>query len=199
MKLNIGLFAFIAIFTLLTGSSLMSQELAVVLKKDTVFENVPTVKVTGYYSKILINKSDDNRIKLRAVLKASDPEGYDIRTTEFDDVLEIKVVFPGKGWGSHAGELTLSIPESVTIDVQSTSGYCTVYDISPAKLNISTKSGKININKCKGEVTLATTSGSIHLDEIEGDVDINTKTGDIYILRTLGNVVTHTTRGDTHL
>ncbi len=199
MKPDINLFAFAAILIFLTGNSIQSQDLAVVLEKDTLFENILTVKVLGHYSKILVSKSNNRSVELQAVLKASDPEGYDIQTITTNNVLEISVIFPKEGWSSHAGELSLKIPDSVKVDVQTTSGYCTVYDISPGKLNISTKSGKININKCKGDVLLATASGSIHLDEMDGNVNVKTKTGNIYILRTLGDVVTHTTLGNTHL
>jgi len=199
MKPNINLFAFVTVFILLSGNSLKSQDIAIVLQKDTVIENVSTVKVSGYYSKIQINRSNNANVILQAVLKASDPEGYNVQTVISNNILDIKVVFPNEGWNSHAGELTLYIPDSVKVDVQTTSGYCTVYDISPGELNISTKSGKININKCKGNVLISTASGSVHLDEMEGKVNVKTKSGNIYILRALGDVTTRTTLGSTHL
>ena len=199
MKNSIYVIAASLLIILFTPYSLKAQDLSVVFEKDTAFENITTVKILGYYSKIKISKSADKKVKLHAVLKALNPDGYSINAITKNRVLELRVNFPQEGWSSHAGELTLRIPDSVNIDIQTTSGNCTIYDIAAEKINFSTKSGKITINECSGDMLLATSSGDVFLDEITGNVNIKTKTGDIQILRTKGDIITHTTLGSTSL
>ncbi len=199
MKNSIYFIAAVFLLNTFMISVLNAQDLSVAFEKDTTFKDISTVRVLGYYSKVTINRSNDEKIMMHAVLKADNPEGYGIKTITTNKALELRVSFPEQGWSSHAGELTLRIPDSVKVDIQTTSGYCTIYDISPGKLNISTKSGKINIDKCNGDMILASASGDIFLDEITGNVNVKTKTGDIQILRTKGDIITHTTLGNTHL
>lgn len=188
-----------AILILIAAFQTEAQELPVAFKTDTVFENISTVKVLGYFSKVNVKKSRDNKLRLEAILRAQDQKGYGIKPTITNRVLELRVLYPQDGWTSHIGELTLYLPDSVNIDIQTTSGYCNVYNISPRKMNISTKSGKININECNSNVLLASVSGDIFVDELTGSLNIKTKTGDIRILRATGDVTTHTTLGATRM
>ena len=196
MKNSIFIFALILFFT---ATEVRSQELPVAFKQDTVFENISTIKISGYYSKINIKRTKDDNVRSITTLRAMNKEGYGLKAVSSNKALELTVLYPKENWTSHAGELTLYVPDSVNIDIRTTSGYCNVYDISPDKLNITTKSGKITINKCKGDILLASTSGDIFLDEITGSTNVKTKTGKIHILRTKGDVTTRSSLGNTRL
>jgi DUF4097 and DUF4098 domain-containing protein YvlB len=192
----------IIIFALLLSiafTQTKAQSLPVVFRKDTVFENISTIKVSGYYCKINVKKAYNNKLRTKVRLRAQSPEGYGLKSTITNKALELRVVQPQKGQTAHAGELTIYIPDSVNLDIQTTSGSCTVFDIAPKKLNISTKSGKVNINICTTNLLLATISGDIFLDEVNGSVNVKTRTGDIQILRINGNVITHTNLGSTRI
>ena len=192
----------IIIFALLLSiafTQTKAQSLPIVFRKDTVFENISTIKVLGYDCKINIKKAYNNKLRAKFLLRAQSPKGYGLKSTITNKALELRVIYPQDEQTLHTGELTIYIPDTINVDIQTTSGYCTVYEIAPKKLNISTRSGKVSINNCKTDLLLATVSGDIFLDEIDGNVNVKTKTGEIRILRIKGNVVTHTTLGDTSI
>jgi len=188
----------VVVFSLLIVTivnSLKADELVLAFEKDTIFNSISTIKVKSYYSKVLINKSSKKSVKLKAILKSTNPEGYSVVTKITNEVLEVWVNFPKESWSSHTGELVFCVPDSVNINIVSTSGYCTVNEVNARTINVVTKSGKININKCSGNLSLASTTGNINIDEIEGDANIKTKSADLSVYRVKGNVISYSSSG----
>jgi len=176
-----------------------AQTLPIVFRKDIEFKNISSVKIMGYFCKVNIKKAHNKKLRAKVLLRAVKNEGYTLKSILTNNKLELKVIYPEKINTSHDGELTLYIPDSINIDIQTTSGDCTVYEIAPKKMSITTKSGKININKCKADQLLTTSTGNIFIDEAEGSVNVKSRTGEIQILRTKGNITTHTALGLTRI
>ena len=187
-------FVLVLFFTTLVGS-LKADELSVAFESDTIFNNISTIRVKGFYSKVFVAKSNENRVRLRATLKSTKPEGYSIVTKITDKVLEVLVSYPHESWSSHTGELVFYVPDSINIDIENTSGYCTINEVNAKAINVVTKSGKININKCTGDYILSSATGNINVDEVKGSANVKTKSADLSIYRVTGNVISYSSSG----
>jgi len=191
------IFIFSIVLFLFTGryNYLKANELELAFKKDTVFKGISTIKIKGYYTKILINRSDDKNIRMHAVLKADSPEGYVVETCHEDNVLEISVNTPGEVWSSHSGKLIFYVPDSIDLDIETTSGYCTINEVNCGLINVTTKSGKIKIIKSSAEFNVISSSGEIYLDELKGNLTVSSKFADISAYRIRGDVTANTSSG----
>ncbi|NPA36336.1 MAG: DUF4097 family beta strand repeat protein [Chlorobi bacterium] len=191
------IFIIILISTLVPQLSI-SQDLGVSFQKDTVLKNITTIKVKGYYCKVLVKKNNDNAVKLHAVLKSDQSDGYKLITKITNHVLDVWVSFP-ESWKSRAGELVFYVPDSVKLDIENTSGYCTVNEVNAKNINVITKSGKITINKCSANIMASTVSGEVYIDEVTGSVSVRSKSSNIYLYRIKGDVAANTSKGKIHL
>jgi hypothetical protein len=187
-------FALVLVF-ITTVNSLKADELLVAFEKDTVFSNISTIRVKGYYSKILVERSTEHSVRIRAMLKSTKPEGYSIVTKVTNKTLEVIVSYPQKSWSSHTGELVFYVPDSIKIDIENTSGYCTINEVFAKTISVSTKSGKININKCVGNLILSSSTGNINVDEVKGSANVKTKSADLSIYRVTGDVISYSSSG----
>jgi len=191
---NIRSFALVLFFVTIV-SSLKADELSVAFEKDTIFNNISTIRVKGYYSKVLVERSNEKSVRLRTILKSTKPEGYSVVTKVINKVLEVEVSYPQESWSSHTGELVFNVPDSIKIDIENTSGYCTINEVNAKTINVNTKSGKINVNKCKGNLIISSSSGNINVDELVGSANVKTKSADLSIYRVTGSVISYSSSG----
>jgi hypothetical protein len=194
MKQHCTLFLTLLTFGLLP-LQLNAAELTTVFSTDTVFKNISLVKVKGYYAKVAIKQSSDEDVYLNGILKSDKAEGYSISTKITNTALEVWVTYPQSGWSSHTGELQFSVPETVKIQVENTSGYCTASELNLQELKFATKSGKITAKQITGLLDLQSASANIHVDQVKGNVHLKTKSGQTYINEVQGEVAVYSTSG----
>ncbi len=187
-------FALVLLFTIVAGS-LKADELNVAFEKDTTFNNITTIRVKGFYSKVLVEYSNEKSVRLRAMLKSTKPEGYNVVAKITNRVLEVMVNYPKESWSSHTGELVFYVPDSIKVDVENSSGYCTINEVNAKTINVATKSGKININKCTGNLVLSSTTGNVSVDEMVGSVNVKTKSSNVSVYRVTGSVISYSSSG----
>ncbi len=183
------------LFFISANNLIKADELSLAFDKDMVFNDISTIRVKSYYSKVLIKRTNGESVRLRAILKSNKPDGYSVETKITNRVLEVWVNFPQESWSSHTGELVFFVPDSVNINVVSTSGYCTVNEVNAHVINVVTKSGKIKVNKCSGSLILLSSTGNINIDEIEGDANIKTKSAALSVYHVKGDVISYSSSG----
>ncbi len=195
MSLSIIRYFVLVLFFTTIVNSLKADELKVAFEKDTIFNDISTIRVKGYYSKVLVERSSESSVRLKALLKSTKPEGYNIVINITNKVLEVVVSYPQESWSSHTGELIFYVPDSIKINIENTSGYCTINEVNAKTINVTTKSGKININKCEGNLILSSSTGNINVDEVKGSANVKTKSADLSIYRVTGDVISYSSSG----
>ena len=99
-------------------------------------------------------------------------------TLEADEDGVARLVAKTEGFNNDYIDLTISVPESLQLIINDSSGSITVRDLAN-DLNIDDGSGSITISRIGGAVTMNDGSGSIRADRIAGSLDIEDGSGSI--------------------
>lgn len=173
---------------------IMAQEMPVVASANETFENITSISVEGEFCKVDVTKGE--QVSLTAELKAAkDLEGYAVDFHESAGVLNIKVQKPESGWTSHSGFVNLKVPQGVSINIQTTSGYINLVGISGSQLLAESKSGKITADNLSGNVTLRSKSASIKANNITGKLNVKSKGGSQAVRYVKGDVSLYSSGG----
>ena len=85
-------------------------------------------------------------------------------------------------------DLTIEVPEDLTLDVKDSSGDMLLNNI--AAVQIRDSSGDIEIEDARGSVSISDSSGDIEIDKVDGDVTIESdSSGDIEAMNIIGTVL----------
>lgn len=190
------------------------QEQVIVQTVDTLFESVSSLKVNGSFAQVVIVNSTNKSLGLKAKLTANEKvPGFSLTHKLNAGTLEITINYPSNNWVSHSGELQLTVPRGVSVDIINSSGYVDLNNISDLKLTALTTSGKIKlidskgdfalrstsgditIQKCVGALTVTSSSGKIIMNNTEGPLNLTNLSGDISIIQHQGSIVTESTSG----
>lgn len=177
-------------------NSIAAQTPELIHKTDTTFSNVQGIDVTGQFCKIEILKSNDDLIHLQGELSSNkvDP-AYKINQSLISGKLVIKIEYPSSGWSSHSGLVKLHIPNGIELSISTTSGRVYVNDAVFSSLNVSTKSGNIQIQNTEGSVKAETVTAKINVSDAKGAIKTKSKTGSHFINRIDGTVSALTSEG----
>jgi DUF4097 and DUF4098 domain-containing protein YvlB len=95
-----------------------------------------------------------------------------------------------------AVDLTIRLPEAVSVEVRTEMGDISVLD-NPAGVRISSRAGDVKVRGAVGAVEISADSGDISLDDIESpSVTLETKSGDLALKSVRGNINARTAAGD---
>ncbi|MBR8535988.1 DUF4097 family beta strand repeat protein [Carboxylicivirga sediminis] len=156
--------------------TLLGQEMPKVASVNQSFDNITSVSVIGEFCKVDIKEGA--KLVVTAELQAAkEMEGYAVMCSEEAGVLKVEVQKPASGWTSHSGFVNLVVPAGIKLDVQTTSGYISLEGLSGADVLAQSKSGKIQANNIKANLTLKTSSASVKAENITGQLNISTKGG----------------------
>jgi len=143
------------------------------------------LKVTNINGKIEINSWDGDTVKLDATISsylgAKELENIEIEVNKSDNVIDIETKYLGEGSIEVTTDMTIKIPNFVTIDTVTTSNG--VVQISDTKGNISAHSsnGEIKIEDVDGFVAASTSNGQIEIKGTTGIRDLHSSNGEIYV------------------
>ena len=192
--------SFIILLYLISWPCILSgQDLSVVYRKDTVFNNITTLKVRGAYCKVLVTRGQDRSVRLHSLLEADSSERCSLTTEIINRVLVVRVDIPEGKWEKYAGKLVFHVPDSVKIDVENTSGDFVINEVNAKNINVVTKTGNITVNKCDGNVIISTISGEVFTDELTGNINVRSKSSDVNLYRIKGAVSVNTSYGNIHI
>lgn len=94
------------------------------------------------------------------------------------DVLRIESDCPSTFLSSCRVDHSLTVPEGISITVETGSGSIDVDGLS-GSVNVHSGSGRIDLRRLRGAVTVDASSGSVDLEDLSGDVDVQTGSGSI--------------------
>ena len=186
---NVLLLAFLVSATFGSVSTLEAQQQLLMQKVDTTYKSVNFVKITGSFAKISIANNDISDIKLSGELRANEKvNGFVLSHTLVADTLAVLISYPKDNWVTHSGELRLSLPKGISVDIENTSGYIDIISCNDLKVNAVTTSGKFVVRNCGGTFALRSISGDITASKYEGSLTIVSNTGKISTSECVGNL-----------
>lgn len=176
------------------------QEQVVIQKIDTIYESASSLKINGSFAQVVLTSSATNSIGLKGLLTANEKvAGFSLTHKMVAGALEITINYPSNNWVSHSGEITISVPQGITVDILNTSGYIDLNGISDLKLTALTTSGRIKLTDSKGDYALRSTSGDITIQKCIGALTVTSNTGKIIMSNTEGPLNITNLSGDTSI
>ncbi len=188
------------IVLLLLSFSFISVNSQTVVSKvasiDTLLSNIQVLDLDIQFCKIDITQSTTNSFSIKGTLMS------DKLSEEYKFVLSnsnpatLSLKTPASGWQSHHGELVLEVPKNVVVNIKTTSGLVHASDLNQTTLNISTRSGNVDLTTINGTVSVESASGVIRSSNVAGDLQVKTKSGAQFIDKHVGKVNCESTEGD---
>ncbi|SMO53037.1 hypothetical protein SAMN06265379_102288 [Saccharicrinis carchari] len=166
-------------------SSNYAQEIA--QKKESTFKGIKKVMVNADFCTLKMIGYNKQELTFTGIIKSNEnQEAYQIKISQEQDILHVNVVKPEE-WISHWGELTLMLPQGISVDAVSQSGKIEVNDLQELNLSVRSESGHIVINSVQGTVAVNTGVGNLSVSDFTGDLKSNTKTGNVKVESLKGN------------
>ena len=142
------------------------------------------LKVNNINGTIKINTWNGDTIIVDAIISSyskDELENIDIEINEIDNVIDIETKYLGAGSVEAITDMTIKVPNIVTIDTISTSNGNV--QISGTKGNISAHSsnGAIKIENVEGYVKASSSNGNLEIKGTTGIDDLDTSNGEIYV------------------
>lgn len=161
------------------------------------YPNIKTIEVNSGWLDVIYTGGIGTEVKVEALLQSTDTN-QDIVFMTVGDVLKIthKKTGSGSSWSKfNKGYIKITGPESIKLNLVSTSGTVNLTQIAADKTFIKITSGEINAQKIKGNLSIKSTSGTIYLDDIAGNIDTELTSGQAKIMNVRGNVDYNSTSG----
>lgn len=169
------LFITIATFSI----NISAQEL--VSSLDTTLMDVEKLIVKADFCVVRLIGSSEAVLKIEGRIKANKTAvGYNMSIVSQDDAIVISVNKPAN-WNSHWGEIVLSIPSGLSVDVESLSGKIDAEGLTDANIVFNSKSGHASFTDVSGVFLTNTANGDIIFRQSAGNIKGVTKTGNLYI------------------
>lgn len=177
--------------------NLNAQQMKVVFEGNETFHNVTKINVKGLFCKINLIASQQEDVLIQSKIEAmQDEDAYKTICLNDGGLLSVSVQVPGDGYASHAGEITISLPASIAIDIDNTSGYVELHDLKQANLNVVTTSGKITAKDSQGNIGMQSKSGNISVNNLKGDIKTSSYSGSQFINNLEGTITLDSPDGD---
>jgi hypothetical protein len=143
----------------------------------------------------LIIKGDASRddILIEAKLCSSDKDllgKMDVLSRIDGEKAQIRTKFPDKklsnSFDSTSIDLELSVPASMSLEVDDSSGEARVLKV--AELRMRDSSGRLDIESIAGNLSVQDSSGEMNIENVGGDVELTDSSGGIYVQEIKGNL-----------
>jgi len=165
-------------------------------KLDSVFSGVNKIVLDADFCAVKIAGYDENNISVKGLITSAENQTqYNIDATVSAMVLNIKITKPSQ-WKSHWGELSLSVPEGVAIEITTQSGKLELSSLKGTDVQFNSKSGHLVVSDFKGKLSSNSPAGDISISKFEGDLNAKSKTGFVSLTNAAGNLVASSDKGD---
>jgi hypothetical protein len=161
------------------------------------YPNIKTIEVNSGWLDVAYTGGIGTEVKVEAFLQSTDTN-QDIVFMTVGDVLKIthKKTGNASSWSKfNKGYIKITGPESIQLNLSSTSGTVHLTQINSDETFIKITSGEINAQKIKGNLSIKSTSGTIVLDDIAGNINAQLTSGQAKIMNVTGNVDYNSTSG----
>lgn len=161
------------------------------------YPNIKTIEVNSGWLDVTYTGGIGTEVKVEALLQSTDTN-QDIVFMTVGDVLKIthKKTGNSSSWSKfNKGYIKITGPESIKLNLVSTSGTVNLTQITADKTFIKMTSGQTNAQKIKGDLSIKSTSGTIVLDDIAGNINAQLTSGQAKIMNVRGNVDYNSTSG----
>lgn len=158
-------------------------------------ESAELLEVEAGAGSLEIKGSDRTDIAIKATLCSEDEDALakmDVSSAVKSGVVHIETELPNKSWmGSYNTQMSinliLTVPSSLRLDVEDSSGEASVKNV--ASLNMKDSSGELMIKDIAGDVSVVDSSGELNIKNIGGNVDVTDSSGDMYAKNIGGDFV----------
>ena len=161
------------------------------------YPNIKTIEVNSGWLDVSYTGGIGTEVKVEAFLQSTDTN-QDIVFMTVGDVLKITHKKNGNAssWSKfNKGYIKITGPESIKLNLGSTSGTVNLTQVTSDETFIRVTSGEINAQKIKGNISIKSTSGTIVLDDIAGNINAQLTSGQAKIMNVKGNVDYNSTSG----
>lgn len=163
----------------------VAQEIAT--ESEKTFSGFNNIIINSDFCALTINKSESADIGFNGVIKsAENREAYKFEFLEEEGTLKINVIKPEQ-WKSHWGEIKLTVPTGVAIEVTSQSGKTVAENLSGVSIKVVSRSGHVVLKNIEGSVSSTSPAGDLTVNEFQGDLKSRTKSGAVIINNLAGN------------
>ena len=209
--LRMTVLASIMVGTTMTNAQVTSK---LVRQYSDTISGVKSLKIDGQFSRIEITGTTGNELIVNGKLMSDKQDDtYQINASNNAGEVKITIQYPTSGWTTHSGELIVSLPQNITLDITTTSGSIKLSEISNITATLLTRSGNIDVIIANGNITTTTSTsnthitnakgiiksisktGSQYIENIEGELESSSSEGELKITNVTGNVKTESTSG----
>ncbi|WP_194775622.1 DUF4097 family beta strand repeat-containing protein [Pararhodonellum marinum] len=177
------------------------SQMNVVSDIEESFDGVEAIVVNGRFLEVSYEGSPRaTEVFLSAYLESNGEGGPEIIYKRDGNLLKVEVTPSNGGWGNYrnSGYISLVGPETVRLDLNTSSGRVEVSNVLHDEIKLKASSGKINLNNIQaneiqfsassgsisgsnliGQVKGKVSSGKISLNGVEGSVDVTSSSGRI--------------------
>jgi len=146
------------------------------LEVSETFENIDRIKIKTVAGDCVISKGEGKAVTLEVINSYRPSDSFEPKIKTSGGTLRLTEEIYGSNSGSSTW--TLTVPDGITIEFSSASGYMSVNDLS-GYFEASTASGDIRLEDCSGEFEISTASGDIMADNCHGEFRLSTASGSI--------------------
>ena len=176
----------IAALLTLAATALHAETLSQTIDKTFDARPGATFALDNVNGHVNVTSWDQPRIRVHAVKTVSrsdDPKSalnaLQVQITPRDGGVSVHTVYPNHGsvgfldfltgnWSDAKVEYDITVPRSMTLDVETTNGAIEVTGVS-GMLKVETTNGHIRLDRCAGNVDASTTNGGIRAELVSVD------------------------------
>jgi hypothetical protein len=194
------------IISLLAGGSVMQAQTIITQPEKVAFvvrevkanyAGIKQINVDAIFCKVDIEKSPNEEVYFQGkLLSDKDDAAYQLVHEKVDTVYNISVKQPASGWTSHSGQISLYIPDGVTVKVNCTTGGFKVTGVNKANISVVTQAGSLEATNIQGSVNLETVTGETKVSNLNGQLKTKSKAGAQFIDNITGELSANSTDGD---
>lgn len=179
-----------------------NEELEVVQTINEEFSGITEIKVeSGFLDVVYEGVSDQSEVYLNGLLESSRSGKFKIEYKIEGSILYVELEQNGPfGGGRNRGNLYLTGPRHVDLEIESGSGKVNVSGVEFPELEFSAGSGYLEVEDIQTQILeLEVGSGNIKATRISGNVEVEAGSGNITLQNIDGNVRTQASSGNIEL
>ncbi len=177
----------ISLAVLFTGKSKTSNESA-------VYNQIDNIEISGAVVDVEITGGSSKTVELELI---DIPKKYTVSHKKNGSVLKILAKSKPLSFSlSNNSRMILSVPESVNIYIENSTGNITVSNIDGNDFSVTSSTGDIKLENINCDAYAKSTTGDIEFIDINGDITAKSSTGSIELTDISGNITAESSTGN---